>query len=208
MALDDTNDGFLRAGLLGVESMRRCPTLEGDQTLRQVLRLLPRIVARVEHEGYVRDVTFSPDGRLVALGGGDYGDPDEVRVWEVATGREVACMEHEAPVSAVAFGPDGRWIVSGSHDDTVRVWEAATGREVARVQHGGQVNSVAFSPDGRWVASGSQDGTARVLLWQPEDLMAEMCARLTRNLTVEEWQRYIPGEPYRLTCPDLPVEEN
>jgi hypothetical protein len=38
--------------------------------------------------------------------------------------------------------------------------------------------------------------------------MAEMCARLTRNFTVEEWQQYLPGEPYRLTCPGLLVEEN
>jgi hypothetical protein len=44
------------------------------------------------------------------------------------------------------------------------------------------------------------------LVW-PEDLIAEACARLTRNLTQEEWERYLGDEPYRKTCPDLPGPE-
>jgi len=48
---------------------------------------------------------------------------------------------------------------------------------------------------------------ARVWLWRPEDLIAEACARLPRNLTREEWQQYIGDEPYRPTCPNLPVPE-
>lgn len=35
------------------------------------------------------------------------------------------------------------------------------------------------------------------------DLVAQACATVTRNLTREEWERYLPGEPYRATCPDL-----
>ena len=38
--------------------------------------------------------------------------------------------------------------------------------------------------------------------------IAEACRRLPRNLTKEEWARYIgPEIPYRPTCPDLPVPE-
>jgi len=33
------------------------------------------------------------------------------------------------------------------------------------------------------------------------------CARLTRNLTKEEWKQYLPDEPCRKTCPDLPERE-
>jgi hypothetical protein len=46
--------------------------------------------------------------------------------------------------------------------------------------------------------------TARVWLWCTQDLIELACLRLTRNLTQEEWKQYLPGEPYRKTCPDLP----
>ena len=39
----------------------------------------------------------------------------------------------------------------------------------------------------------------------PDDLIAGACSRLTRNLTYEEWQRYLPDEPYRKTCENIPV---
>jgi hypothetical protein len=36
-------------------------------------------------------------------------------------------------------------------------------------------------------------------------LIAEACRRLERNLTPDEWTRYVgPGEPYHKTCSNLP----
>jgi len=93
-----------------------------------------------------------------------------------------------------------RWI-----EGTARVWEAVSGREVARMTHASTVFAVAFSPDGRYVVSGSGDRTARVWWWRPDDLVAEACRRLPRNLTREEWRQYVgPEAPYHATCPGKP----
>jgi len=162
-----------------------------------------REVVQMTHEGSVTAVAFSPDGRWVVSGSGD----KTARVWEAATGREIARITHEMEVTSVAFSLDGRWVVSGSGDNTARVWEAATGAELARMTHEDWVTSVAFSPDGWWVVSGSHDGTARVWWWQPEDMIRLACERLTRNLTREEWTQYLGDEPYRATCPNLPIPE-
>ena len=168
-------------------------------------------VARMEreHNGSVSAMAFSPDGRWVVSGGGN-----TVQVWEAATGEEVARMVHGNWVSVLALSPDGQWVASGEgylmfgvRPATVRVWEVATGQEIARMTHGEGVAAVTFSPDGQWVASGSNDRTARVWLWKPEDLIAEACSRLTRNLTLEEWRTYLGDEPYRRTCPNLPGPE-
>ena len=35
---------------------------------------------------------------------------------------------------------------------------------------------------------------------QPEDLVAEACTRLTRDLTEEEWQEYLGETPYSRSC--------
>ncbi|MFZ5920133.1 MAG: NACHT and WD repeat domain-containing protein [Chloroflexota bacterium] len=120
--------------------------------------------------------------------------------------RPISRMAHEFHVSSVAFSPDGQYVVSGSDDSTARVWEAASGVEVARKIHGSFVFSVAFDPDGRFVMSFSVNGI-RIWKWQAEDLIANACAVMPRNLTRAEWQQYIGDAlPYQAVCPNLPIE--
>ena len=39
---------------------------------------------------------------------------------------------------------------------------------------------------------------------QPLTLADEVCRRLVKNLTREEWTRYLGSESYRRTCTNLP----
>jgi len=158
----------------------------------------------MKYKGGVVEVAFSPNGQRAVSVSTDH----VTRVWDPATGEEVTRLQHGNLATTVAFSLSGQWLVTGSEDGTVRVWQTATGEEVARLQHDGPVNAVAFSPDGQWVISGSSDGTIRVWLWRLEDLIAEACRRLPRNLTHAEWQQYIgSGIPYDATCSNLPAPE-
>jgi WD40 repeat protein len=97
-----------------------------------------------------------------------------VRLWEVATGRQIAELaDHAGRVNTVAFAPDGRVLASGERGGggwRVRLWEVATGRQIAELaDHAGAVNAVAFAPDGRVLASGdgaSPVGGGRLRLWE------------------------------------------
>ena len=51
---------------LGTESLLTVPTMQGHLTLRHVLRLHPRTLARLDHDGPVNAVAFSLDGTRVA----------------------------------------------------------------------------------------------------------------------------------------------
>jgi len=159
-------------------------------------------ITRMNYDGIVWTVAFSPDGKYVVSG----GDDNTARVWEAATGKEIARITHDGTVYSVAFGLDGKYVVSGSGDGTARVWEAATGKEIARMTHDNLVKSAAFSPDGKYVISGSSDNTAHVWVWQPEDLVSNACAYLPRNPTRAEWNQYLGDQPYEPVCPTLPIE--
>ena len=106
-------------------------------------------------------VAFSPDGNLIAAGGGR-----NVRVWDVTNGQlKWEITAHALAVNGLAFFPNGRALVTGSSDRTAKLWEVESGRLVATLEGLLQgADGVAVSPDGRRVAVGSGEGTVR--LWK------------------------------------------
>ncbi|HYH67740.1 MAG TPA: hypothetical protein VD866_23790, partial [Urbifossiella sp.] len=94
---------------------------------------------------WVRGMDVSPDGTLVA----GSSLRNELRVWEVATGRErFKLLGHGDTGGArvVRFTPDGRRLVSwGDRDETVRTWDTRTGRLLA--EHTTRPADVKHDPD-------------------------------------------------------------
>ena len=117
---------------------------------------LERAVPR--HDGAVRALAGTPDGRRLVTG----GDDRTIRIWDLATGRlERTLRGHLDSVRAVAVTPDGRRILSGGTYDVVRVWDLASGQfEHTIAGQGGvrAVYAVAVTPAGEravWGGAGS-----------------------------------------------------
>jgi len=175
-------------------------------------------------------IAFSPNGRYVAWGGGM-----AVHVWDTVKKQEILRMNHDhtmysieggtyspeddghsslGTVNSVTYSHDGKYILSASSDNTVRIWDAVTGQEISRIVHhvydysSGYAGSVAITPNGKYVISRDASNTINLWLWRPEDLVADACSRLPRNLTREEWTKYTEDMiPYQAVCPNLPIGE-
>ena len=121
-------------------------------------------------------LAYSPDGKTLAEGTGIFdegkrGFSGEVKLWDVATGKEQATLllgdtggfGYTGGVNSVAYSPDGKTLAAASVC-TIKLWDAATGKELATLQgQAGMVSSVAFSPNGKTLAAVNADKTIK--LW-------------------------------------------
>src|SRR5262249_58223099 len=72
-------------------------------------------------------LVFSPGGRLLAS-----SDGFDVRLWEVATGKEVRTFRgHRNEVENLAFSANGRRLATASWDSTVLIWDLSPAGKAA-----------------------------------------------------------------------------
>ena len=124
-------------------------------------RLLRRITNVAER---VYDITYSPDGKTIAVAAGTPAQTGEVKLFSAADGKMLAdLVRSDDSIFAVAFSPDGKRLACGGADRGIRVFDVATGKRQLLIEdHADWVMDVAWSPDGKKLATASRDKTSKL----------------------------------------------
>ncbi|WP_084964996.1 WD40 repeat domain-containing serine/threonine protein kinase [Thermoactinospora rubra] len=145
-------------------------------------------------------VAASPATPVIAVSGSWGG----ITLWDLRRRVPLApSLRQGTDVSTdlIVFSPDGALVAAhGQRFDggVVHVWDTATKTPLAVVPVDDIVEDMAFTPDGTLLAAGRR--TTFEVPTNGDRLAQAVCRRAARALTVAEWERHLPGVPYRHVC--------
>ena len=148
---------------------------------------------------------FAPDGQTLATGSW----AGIVQLWNPATGAQIGhpSVVAASPVASIAFAPAGdTFATTGSSDGLAKLWTAKTRQQFGAAFPGnpGQWGSARYTPDGSKLIVVYQDGKGFVWPASGRAWADHACAVAGRNLTREEWSRFVGGRRYLNVCPGPP----
>jgi WD40 repeat protein len=145
-------------------------------------------------------VAFSPDGKLLATGGGS----GLVRFWDAEKGKQVggSLLASAGYVLSVAFDPSGKLLTTAGTDGATRLWDVrdrtAVGSPLPIIRNISAES--AFAPSGDKIVTVYASGQAFSYDLRASSWDKRACAVAGRSLTRAEWAQYLPGRPYRPAC--------
>ncbi len=125
----------------------------------------------------VNALAFSPDGKFLAIGGGEPSRGGEIKILDVQSGSTSAQTPQSATVKfardfpnlhtdavlALDFSADGKFLASGAADKIARVIDLASGKVVKSFEgHTHHILGISWSLDGRTLATAGADNVVKV----------------------------------------------
>jgi WD40 repeat protein len=137
-----------------------------------------KVAARFEEDVFkisLRCVTFSPDGKTLAVSGSSKSAV--VYLIDIPTSKIRLTIKDlpEHAASAVTFSSDSKMLIVAGWDHSATLYDAANGKELEKLEEHKMVSALALSPDGKILVTAS-GGEGTVMFWDFEKRRMEHSA--------------------------------
>jgi len=164
----------------------------------------------------ILSVTFHPSRNLVAYGVemlNETGIPVRgvVKLFDVSTKTITKELSgHKSGISAIEFSPDGLLLASAGLDRKLQMWVVDQEEDLPILMdnNNGNIWDIGFAKGSNYLIASCNNGEIRIWPTDPKMLAEQVCPKLTRNMTPEEWEIYVAnGILYESTCKSLLISD-
>ena len=166
------------------------------------------LIHTLSHDSRVWSAEWNADESLILTSSGSINGGDgSAKLWDASSGELIHTLSHEDTVWSAEWNGNESLILTRSSDGTAKLWNAASGTLIFTMEgDSSSVTSAQWNQAETQIMISAENGNVFRYHTHAKDRRELACQRVTlRNFTFSEWQLFNSGQPYRKTCPHLPV---
>jgi ABC-type oligopeptide transport system ATPase subunit len=162
----------------------------------------------------ILSVAWHPQRSLLALGVEVINEKRNVirgtvKLLDLKTNRVKELSGHRAGISDLKFSPDGLLLASAGLDSKLQMWVIDHEEDLPIVMdnNNGSVWDIGFTSDSNYLIASCNNGEVRIWPTDTRILAEQVCPKMERNMTQEEWDSYVGKDvDYESTCRSLLIK--
>jgi hypothetical protein len=163
----------------------------------------------------ILSIAAHPEGGMIAYGieninGKGIIQKGTVKLLDLGTLKTRDLTGHKSGIADLEFSANGELLASAGLDRKLQMWVVDHPEDLPIVMdnNNGNIWDVAFTRDSRFLLASCNSGEIRVWPTDSRSLAEQVCPKVSRNMTPDEWALYVAENiDYENTCKSLLISD-